>query len=594
MTVQQQLQNCINDALSGVLPSAEDAAAPEALRVVPTANPQFGDYQWNGALPLAKILKTNPRALATQILEKLDVSQISQTPEIAGPGFINFRLKREFLENTIQEVARDERLGVPLREYSRSIVVDFSGPNVAKPMHVGHIRSTVIGDAIARLLTFSGARVIRDNHIGDWGTQFGKMIVGWKMFLDEENLSRDPIAEMERLYQRVNILCEGKSTDTFQIKDAAGKEYPLDPNFWSELARLETAKLQNGDAENHAIWEKLRELSQAQFDKIYSLLNVSFDEVLGESFYNDRLQNVVDELLQKNIAEKSEGAIIIRFAAPPAIADKVLVIRKSDGASTYGTTDLATIQYREERWQPDEVVYVVDARQSNHFLQVFETNKRAGFSDAALKHVSFGTILGEDHRPIKTRSGEPIKLIDLLEEAQKRALEIAREKSSELSEGQLQNVARVIGIGAVKYADLSQNRTSDYVFSWDKMLALQGNTAPYLQYAYVRIRAIFRKAGIENLPESKIVLEHDAEIELAKWLLRFPLAIETALSDYRLNALTDYLFELAQKYNAFYENCPVLQSELSLRESRLMLAKLTGDVLQKGLNLLGIETIEQM
>jgi arginyl-tRNA synthetase len=545
------------------------------LRVVPTANPQFGDYQWNGALPLAKILKTNPRALATQILEKLDVSQISQTPEIAGPGFINFRLKREFLENTIQEVARDERLGVPLREYSRSIVVDFSGPNVAKPMHVGHIRSTVIGDAIARLLTFSGARVIRDNHIGDWGTQFGKMIVGWKRHRNDENLERDPIAEMERLYKLVNEQSEN------------------DEEVANE-ARLETAKLQNGDAENHAIWEKLRELSQAQFDKIYSLLNVSFDEVLGESFYNDRLQNVVDELLQKNIAEKSEGAIIIRFAAPPAIADKVLVIRKSDGASTYGTTDLATIQYREERWQPDEVVYVVDARQSNHFLQVFETNKRAGFSDAALKHVSFGTILGEDHRPIKTRSGEPIKLIDLLEEAQKRALEIAREKSSELSEGQLQNVARVIGIGAVKYADLSQNRTSDYVFSWDKMLALQGNTAPYLQYAYVRIRAIFRKAGIENLPESKIVLEHDAEIELAKWLLRFPLAIETALSDYRLNALTDYLFELAQKYNAFYENCPVLQSELSLRESRLMLAKLTGDVLQKGLNLLGIETIEQM
>jgi arginyl-tRNA synthetase len=575
MTVQQQLQNCINDALSGVLPSAEDAAAPEVLRVVPTANPQFGDYQWNGALPLAKILKTNPRALATQILEKLDVSQISQTPEIAGPGFINFRLKREFLENTIQEVARDERLGVPLREYSRSIVVDFSGPNVAKPMHVGHIRSTVIGDAIARLLTFSGARVIRDNHIGDWGTQFGKMIVGWKRHRNDENLERDPIAEMERLYKLVNEQSEN------------------DEEVANE-ARLETAKLQNGDAENHAIWEKLRELSQAQFDKIYSLLNVSFDEVLGESFYNDRLQNVVDELLQKNIAEKSEGAIIIRFAAPPAIADKVLVIRKSDGASTYGTTDLATIQYREERWQPDEVVYVVDARQSNHFLQVFETNKRAEFSDAALKHVSFGTILGEDHRPIKTRSGEPIKLIDLLEEAQKRALEIAREKSSELSEGQLQNVARVIGIGAVKYADLSQNRTSDYVFSWDKMLALQGNTAPYLQYAYVRIRAIFRKAGIENLPESKIVLEHDAEIELAKWLLRFPLAIETALSDYRLNALTDYLFELAQKYNAFYENCPVLQSELSLRESRLMLAKLTGDVLQKGLNLLGIETIEQM
>jgi arginyl-tRNA synthetase len=576
MTVQNQLQQCINDALTGVLPPTDlSSLAPDTLRVVPTANPQFGDYQFNGALALAKLLKTNPRALATQLIEKLDVSEISETPEIAGPGFINFRLRREFLQNKIEEISRDERLGVPSREYSQSIIVDFSSPNVAKPMHVGHIRSTVIGDAIARLLSFSGAQVVRDNHIGDWGTQFGKMIIGWKQHRNDENLTRDPIGEMERLYKLVNEQSEN------------------DESIANE-ARLETAKLQNGDAENLAIWEKLRELSQAQFDTIYSLLNVSFDEVLGESFYNDRLQDVVRELLEKNIAEKSEGAIIIRFESPPAIADKVLVIQKSDGASTYGTTDLATIQYREERWQPDEVVYVVDARQSNHFLQVFETNKRAGFSDATLKHVAFGTILGEDNRPIKTRSGEPIKLIDLLEEAQKRALEIAREKSSDLSEDQLQNVARVIGIGAVKYADLSQNRTSDYVFSWDKMLALQGNTAPYLQYAYVRIRAIFRKAGIENFSGSNIVLKHDAEIELAKWLLRFPLAIENALSDYRLNALTDYLFELAQKYNAFYENCPVLQSESPLRESRLALAKLTGDVLQKGLNLLGIETIEQM
>jgi arginyl-tRNA synthetase len=576
MTVQNQLQNCINDALAGVLPDADlSALAPEVLRVVPTANPQFGDYQFNGALALAKLLKTNPRALATQLIEKLNVSEISELPEIAGPGFINFRLRREFLGSKIGEIARDERLGVPGREYSQSIVIDFSGPNVAKPMHVGHIRSTVIGDAIARLLSFSGAQVIRDNHIGDWGTQFGKMIIGWKQHRNDENLARDPIGEMERLYKLVNEQSEN------------------DENVANE-ARQETAKLQSGDAENRAIWEKLRELSQAQFDTIYSLLNVSFDEVLGESFYNDRLQNIVQELLEKNIAEKSEGAVIVRFEAPPAIADKVLVIQKSDGAATYGTTDLATMQYREERWQPSEVVYVVDARQSNHFLQVFETNQRAGFSDAVLKHIAFGTILGEDNRPIKTRSGEPIKLIDLLSEAQKRALEIAREKSSGLDEEQLRNVARVIGIGAVKYFDLSQNRTSDYVFSWDKMLALQGNTAPYLQYAYVRIRAIFRKAGIENLPESNVVLEHEAEIELAKWLLRFPLAIETALSDYRLNALTDYLFELAQKYNAFYENCPVLQSESPLRESRLALTKLTGDVLQKGLNLLGIETIEQM
>jgi arginyl-tRNA synthetase len=524
---------------------------------------------------LAKVLKQNPRALAQSLVEKLDVAHISEPPEIAGPGFINFRLKTDFLQNKIAEVAGDARLGVPQAERARCVIVDFSSPNVAKPMHVGHIRSTVIGDAIARLLAFAGHRVIRDNHIGDWGTQFGKMIIGWKQYLDEESLQRDPIAEMERLYQLVN------------------KQTENDENV-AEQARLETAKLQSGDEENRAIWEKLRELSQHQFDSIYSLLDVRFDEVLGESFYNDRLQAIVGELQAKEIAQESDGAVIIHFEAPPAIADKVLVIQKGDGAATYGTTDLATIQYREERWQPDEVVYVVDARQSAHFLQVFETNRRAGFSDAALKHIAFGTILGEDNRPIKTRSGEPIKLADLLAEAQKRAGEIAREKNPDLDDAALQTIARAIGIGAVKYADLSQNRTSDYVFSWDKMLALQGNTAPYLQYAYVRIRSIFRKTGDARREAGEIVLRENAEIELAKFLLRFPLAIETALGDYRINALTDYLFELAQKYNAFYENCPVLQSEPPLRGSRLALAQLTGDVLQQGLNLLGIETIEQM
>lgn len=576
MTVQQQLQARVDQALQQVLGDADiSTVTPDALRVVPTGNPQFGDYQFNGSLPLAKALKQNPRALATQIIERLDVEAISETPEIAGPGFINFRLKREYLQEKIGGILADARLGVPAVESSRQVIVDYSAPNVAKPMHVGHIRSTVIGDAIARLLAFAGHHVVRDNHIGDWGTQFGKMIIGWKKYRDDEKLAADPIAEMERLYKLVNGQCD---TD-----DAVADE-----------ARLETAKLQAGDEENRAIWQTLRELSQDQFDNIYSLLNVTFDEVLGESFYNDRLQSVVDELKEKGIAHESEKAIIIRFEAPPAIADKVLVIQKSDGAATYGTTDLATIQYREERWQPDEVVYVVDARQANHFMQVIETNRQAQFSDAELKHIAFGTVLGDDNRPLKTRSGEPIKLADLLVEAQKRAQDIAREKNPEASDEQLAEIARVTGIGAVKYADLSQNRTSDYVFSWDKMLALQGNTAPYLQYAYVRIRSIFRKVDGGAIGVVPILLQEDAEVELAKFLLRYPLAIETALGDYRLNALTDYLFELAQKYNAFYENCPVLQSESPLRESRLALAQLTGDVLKHGLNLLGIETIEQM
>jgi len=576
MTVQQQLQAQVDAALQAVLGDTDiSAVSADALRIVPTGNPQFGDYQFNGSLPLAKALKQNPRALATSILEKLEVEAISEVPEIAGPGFINFRLKREYLQEKIGGILGDVRLGVPVTETPRQVIVDYSGPNVAKPMHVGHIRSTVIGDAIARLLAFAGHNVVRDNHIGDWGTQFGKMIIGWKKYRDDEKLAADPIAEMERLYQLVN-----KQSETDEAV--------------AEQARQETAKLQAGDEENRVIWEKLRELSQDQFDHIYSLLDVTFDEVLGESFYNDRLQSVVEELKEKGIAHESEGAIIIRFEAPPAIADKVLVIQKGDGAATYGTTDLATIQYREERWQPDEVVYVVDARQANHFMQVIETNRQAQFSDAELKHIAFGTILGEDNRPIKTRTGEPIKLVDLLAEAQKRAQDIAREKNPEAGDEQLAEIARVTGIGAVKYADLSQNRTSDYVFSWDKMLALQGNTAPYLQYAYVRIRSIFRKAGVSVEPGTPIILQEPAELELAKFLLKFPLAIDTALSDYRINALTDYLFELAQRYNAFHENCPVIQSESPLRESRLALLQLTGDVLKQGLNLLGIETIERM
>lgn len=582
MTVLQELQQQIDRALQEVLDeSTRESVAAEALQVVPCAHAQFGDYQFNGALPLAKSLKTNPRALATQLLEKLEVEAISETPEIAGPGFINFRLKRKYLQGKTGELLGDARLGVPSAAVPRCVIVDYSSPNVAKPMHVGHIRSTVIGDAIARLLAFAGHRVVRDNHIGDWGTQFGKMIIGWKKYRDDEKLAADPIAEMERLYQLVNAQSE---TDESVAQEA----------------RLETAKLQNGDAENLAIWNELRELSQEQFDRIYTLLGVRFDEVLGESFYNDRLEPVVEKLQKLGIAEPSEGAIIIRFTEPPAIAEKVLVVQKSDGAATYGTTDLATIEYREERWQPDEVLYVVDARQSTHFMQVFEASRQAKLTDATLKHIAFGTILGDDHRPIKTRTGEPIKLIDLLAEAEKRAEKIAREKNPDLAPEEREELSRIIGIGAVKYADLSQNRTSDYLFSWDKMLALQGNTAPYLQYAYVRIRAIFRRAAstleltADSLKDVEIVLEEEAETELAKYLLRFPLAIENALVDYRINILTDYLFELAQKYNAFYESCPVLQSETPLRESRLALVQLTGDVLKQGLNLLGIETVEQM
>ena len=579
-TIQQQLQSRVDAALHTVLSEAEGwHAARETLFVVPCANPQFGDYQFNGALPLAKSTRTNPRALAQQIVAQLDVADISEAPEIAGPGFINFRLKRDFIERTAAQALTDSRLGVPEAATARCVIVDYSAPNVAKPMHVGHIRSTIIGDAIARLLRFAGHSVVTDNHIGDWGTAFGKIIIGWKQHRDDDNLRRDPIGEMERLYRLVN----GQSETDEAVADQA---------------RAETAKMQAGDAENRAIWEQVRALSQSEFDRIYQRLSIQFDETLGESFYNDRLLPMVADLEGRGLAHKSEGAVVIPFAAPPQLADKPMLIQKGDGAFLYGATDLATIQYRMERWHPNEILYVVDARQARHFQEVFEAARLWGYTDVTLRHIAFGTILSEDGRPIKTRSGEPIKLHDLLDEAERRALEIVREKNPELGEEQQREVARVVGIGAVKYADLAQNRTSDYTFSWDKMLAMQGNTAPYLLYAYVRIRSIFRRAEAEGIigadEPAALVLENAAELELAKFILRFPLAIETALSDYRLNALTDYIFELAQTFTAFYDACPVLKSEPQLRDSRLALCRLTADVLKQGLGLLGIETIEQM
>ena len=455
-TIQQQLQNHINAALQTLEIDIANVS-PDALRVVPTANAQFGDYQWNGALPLAKTTKQNPRVVAQSVIDNINVSELCNTPEIAGAGFVNFRVKTSFLETFTHRVLEDARLGVPIVENPRTVVVDFSAPNVAKPLLVHHIRSTVIGDAIQRLLRFAGHNVITDNHIGDWGTQFGKIIIGWKNFLDKDALQRDPIEEMGRLYKLINAQADA---------DKAVEEQ----------ARAETLKLQNGDAENTAIWNRLRELSQAQFDEMYARLDVHFDHALGESFYNSRLQNVIADLKAKGLARDSEGAVIVSFDAPP-LQETPMLIQKSDGASLYGTTDLATIQYRAQTFGADEILYVVDARQSLHFQQVFAAARLWGHSSTRFEHIAFGTVMGEDRKPFKTRSGGSITLKALLDEAETRALEIVREKNPDLDEESQKNIARVVGIGAIKYADLSGNRASDYVFSWDKMLALQGNSA---------------------------------------------------------------------------------------------------------------------
>jgi arginyl-tRNA synthetase len=591
----KQIELRLQTAVRAVLPDADVSA----VLVRPCPDPKFGDYQSNALMALAKARKLNPRQLATDVVAKLDVAEWCEKVEIAGAGFLNFRLQPAALTAALQSAARGEHLFFEKAVQPRTVVVDFSSPNVAKPMHVGHIRSTILGDSLARLLRLLGHRVVTDNHIGDWGTQFGMLLVGWKTLLDQAALDRDPIGELERIYKAINSQCD--------------PDKPTYSAATHEAARGELVKLQQGDAANLAIWREMIRLSQIQFDTIYGRLGVKFDHALGESFYNPRLQAVVDDLMAKGIARESEGAkcVFSDGTLPPkedplkiqrdgAWQDNPQLIQKSDGGFNYATTDLATLQHRLETWQPAEIVYVTDGRQQLHFQQVFRTFRRwhpelAG--KVKLAHVWFGSILGDDGKPLKTRSGENVKLAELLDEAQERAFQVVSAKNESLPEAARREIARVVGIGAVKYADLLPNRQSDYVFSWDKMLALSGNTAPYLQYAYARIRSIFRKAeGTSNNqhPTTNIQLAAVEEFALAKHLLNFGVVLEAAAEEYRPNFICNYLYELAGHFMRFFENCPVLKAEAAERASRLALCDLTARVLRQGLELLGIETLEQM
>ena len=553
------------------------AADVSSVLVRPCPEPKFGDYQTNALMGLAKRNQLNPREFATQVVEALDVDDCCEPVEIAGPGFLNFRLKTEAISDALVSAAKGEYLFYRTAEVARTIVIDYSSPNVAKPMHVGHIRSTILGYTLARAFRLLGHKVVTDNHIGDWGTQFGKLLVGWKEHLDRDALAADALAEMERLYKLVNSACDED-------------EAVLD------RARQELVRLQDGDEENLGIWREMIDLSRHQFDEIYSRLKVEFDETLGESFYNDRLKGVVDELTVSGIAEDSEGAKVVYFNDQKALKKHPAMVQKSDGAANYTTTDLATLEHRENSWQPSEVIYVTDGRQQLHFQQLFALYTRWKPQHAMkLNHVWFGAILGEDGRPFKTRSGEIIRLSDLLNEAEQRAFDAVTEKSPDLSEDDRREIARVVGIGAIKYADLSGNRQSDYVFSWDNMLALVGNTAPYLLYAYTRIRSIFRKLEGESIePPASFTLGQAEEVALAKHLLRFGLVLEQVIDECRPNFLCNYLYELAGFFGSFYENCPVLLAEGEVRAQRLALCDLVGRVLKTGLETLGLETTERM
>ena len=575
MLPHKSIETRLQAAVKAVLPEADVSG----VLVRPCPDPKFGDYQSNALMGLAKARKMNPRQLATDVLAKLDVSAWCENVEIAGAGFLNFRLKTAALMAALRSAAAGEHRFFERAANPRTVVVDFSSPNVAKPMHVGHIRSTILGDSLARVLRLLGHHVITDNHIGDWGTQFGKLLVGWKQHLDQNALQADPIAEMERLYKLVNSASEA------------------DPAVL-ELARAELVKLQRGDEENLRIWREMIALSQHQFDTIYGRLGVRFDHTFGESFYNPRLASIVEDLKARDIARESEGALVIFFENNPQLKSHPALIQKSDGAFNYATTDLATLEYRMETWKPNEIVYVTDGRQQLHFQQIFAAFRLAHPElQTRLAHVWFGSILGDDGKPFKTRSGETVKLADLLDEAEERAFEVVSVKSPEQPEVERREIARIIGIGAVKYADLLPNRQSDYVFSWDKMLALSGNTAPYLQYAYARIQSIFRKGGLtgaDAFQGETISLSAPQEITLAKHLLNFGLVLEAVADEYRPNFLCNYLYELSGHFTSFYENCPVLKSEPIQRASRLALCQLTAETLRQGLDLLGIEVLEQM
>ena len=566
-TFQTLLAKKLADALTA-------AGLPNAGELTPASDARFGDYQTNAALVLAKQRGENPRNVAEKILAHVDVGDLCKPPTVAGAGFINFTLRAEAVADKAAQLLRDERLGVAKTTSPRRIVIDFGSPNVAKPMHVGHIRSTVLGDALARIAQFVGHEVIRDNHIGDWGTQFGMVIYGWKNLLDRQALKRDPVAELVRIYKETNE----RSTKDPSVREAC---------------RQELVKMQSGDAENLSIWKQCVDLSMGDFERAYELLDIHYDIQRGESFYNDRLPGVVERLLKSGIAEISEGAVCVFFRDIPELADKPCIIRKRDGGYNYATTDVATVDYRINDLEADTIWIVTGAPQILHFKQIFEIARREGYK-ADFRHITHGSILGENRKLMKTRSGENVPLRDLLDEACERARKIVEEKNPDLSDAEKIDIAQKIGIGAVKYADLSQYRMTDYVFSWDKMLSLQGNTAPYLQNAYVRIRSIFRKAGETQTTIDQLVLAEEAEINLAKRLCQFAEVVPQVLNDFRPNILANYLFELANSFHTFYEACPVLKSEEPTRGSRLALCDLAGRVLQGGLDLLGIKVPEKM
>jgi len=561
---------------------------PSDNLVVLATNPKFGDYQCNVAMSLTKSVGENPRAIANKIIENLDISDICLPPEIAGPGFINLTLQPGYLSSRLLHIYQDsDRLGVEIAQPQQRVIVDFSSPNIAKEMHVGHLRSTIIGDCLARILSFRGHQVLRINHMGDWGTQFGMLIAYLREAYPEALIKQDALllGDFVTFYKQAKL------------------HFAQDESF-REIARQEVVNLQSGVEDSRIAWQLLCEQSRREFQIIYEMLDIDLVE-RGESFYNPFLQGIIELLTSKNLLTIDDGAkcVFLEGFTNKQGEPLPLIVQKSDGGYNYATTDLAALQYRIQQDQVQRIIYVTDIGQANHFAQVFQVATRAGIlrEDIEVVHVPFGLVLGADGKKIKTRSGETVRLRDLLDEAIAKAKEdlITRLNQDQRQEREefINHVSRVIGISAVKYADLSQNRTSNYVFSYDKMLALQGNTAPYLLYAYVRVQGIIRKGNIDfnQLRDNvDIILEQPSEQTLAKHILQFNDLLQEVERELLPNRLCQYLFELSQKFNQFYDQCPILQAEESIRVSRILLAEITARTIKLGLSLLGIPVLDRL
>ncbi len=565
------LKRLLNERLGAALEAVLGEPAPPVVQ--PAARAEFGDYQANGVMGAAKRARRNPRDLAQAVTERADLDDLAGRVEIAGPGFINITLGEDFLARAVAEAPLTE--AAPQRQ---TVVVDYSSPNLAKEMHVGHLRSTIIGDALARVLEALGHRVIRQNHVGDWGTQFGMLLA----FLEETGSDSDLLGDLETFYR------------------AAKARFDGDPEF-AERSRRMVVGLQRGEPEARQRWQRFIDISLSHCQQVYDRLDVTLaaEHVKAESAYNDDLAAVVDDLDRQGLLQESEGARCVFLDEFRGKDGEVLplIVQKSDGGYLYATTDLAAVRHRARDLEADRVLYLTDARQSLHFRQVFAVAERAGFTRPGmrLEHHPFGAMLGTDGKPFRTREGEVVKLTRLLDEAEARAFALVTEKNPELPEEERRRIAHVVGIGAVKYADLSKNRTSDYVFDWEQMLSFDGNTAPYLQYAYTRIRSIFRRGEVDEAAlGGEIVLQAGEEHALAVALLRFQETLEQVAEDGFPHYLCGYLYDLATLFMRFYEGCPILSAEPPLRESRLLLCRRTGETLKTGLVLLGIETVERM